>query len=328
MSESSDQLPEIEPLTQEAIDWVVRLKSGEATTADAEALRRWRSESAAHEEAFRCAVKLWRDFKIVAEQSPARPAAPEATRVAPWANRRIARRAFLGGAIAASAAGYVIVRPPLGLWPSLHEMSADYRTVKGEQRQVALGSDISLTLNTLTSIAVRSTDEQPRIELISGEAAVVAKAPSAKPLVMTIGTGRVIAARADFNARCVDDLVSVTCLSGAVTVEQGQQSVQLRSNQQISYSSIGLRSATTADPVQATSWQSGLLVFHDKLLSDVVDEINRYRPGRIVITSTDLRRRVVNATFHLDQLDNFLVQAQELFGAKVTQLPAGLTLLG
>jgi transmembrane sensor len=327
VTEPPDHLPELDPLTQEAIDWVVRFRSGEPTTDDVEALKRWRSQSPAHEQAFRHAAKLWRGFKTVAEQSPKEPAALAGLQVLPWANRRVARRAFLGGAIAASAAGYMVVRPPFGLWPSLHEMSADYRTAKGEQREVALGSEVSLTLNTLTSVAVRSTAEDPRIELISGEAAITAKAPSAKPLVVMAGDGRIVASQAQFNARCIDMAVSVICLAGSVVVECASQSARLQSNQQISYSTSGLGSSIAIDSLQATSWQSGLLIFHDRALSDVVEEINRYRPGRIVITNGGLSRRVVNATFHIDQLDNFFVQARELFGVKVTQLPAGLTLL-
>jgi ferric-dicitrate binding protein FerR (iron transport regulator) len=38
----------------------MRLKSGEATLADAEQLMDWRARSPAHEEAFRDAVKCWR----------------------------------------------------------------------------------------------------------------------------------------------------------------------------------------------------------------------------------------------------------------------------
>ncbi|OAF02717.1 hypothetical protein AYJ54_25935 [Bradyrhizobium centrolobii] len=38
----------------------MRLKSGEATLADAEQLMDWRARSAAHEHAFRDAVKCWR----------------------------------------------------------------------------------------------------------------------------------------------------------------------------------------------------------------------------------------------------------------------------
>lgn len=38
----------------------MRLKSGEATIADAEQLMDWRGTSSAHEHAFRDAVKCWR----------------------------------------------------------------------------------------------------------------------------------------------------------------------------------------------------------------------------------------------------------------------------
>lgn len=325
MTDSPDNLPEIDPLTREAIDWVARLRSGGATTDDAAALQRWRRQSAAHEEAFRQAVKLWRDFRTVAEQALDEGTAPQSPLT--WIERPIVRRAMLGGAIAASAAAYMTVNPPLGLWPSWREISADFRTGKGEQREVAIGPTVSVTLNTQTSVAIRSREDQPRLELISGEAAISAKAPAAQPLVVIAGGGRIVAAQANFNARCIDAVVSVTCLAGTLEVEQGARSVSLQKNEGISYSSRGFGSATTANVVEATSWRSGLLVFHDQSLSAVVEEINRYRPGRIVITNAELGRKVVNATFHVDQLDNFFVQAQELFGAKVTQLPAGVALL-
>jgi transmembrane sensor len=328
VTDSPDHLPEIDPLTREAIDWVVRLRSGRATTDDAEALQRWRRQSPAHEEAFARAVKLWRDFRTVAEGSPdeALPRRePQAAQS--WIRRPVARRAILGGAIAASAAGYMVVRPPLGLWPSLQELTADYRTAKGEQKEIALGPDVSLTLNTETSIAIHSRDGQPQFELIAGEAVVSAKAPATRPLVVTAAEGRIVASQANFNARCIDGVVSVACIAGSLEVQQGARSAQLKENETISYSSRGLGQPITADIAQATSWRSGLLVFHDRSLSDVVEEINRYRPGRIVITNAELGRKIVNATFHINQLDNFFAQAQELFGAKVTRLPAGVALL-
>jgi transmembrane sensor len=70
-----------------------------------------------------------------------------------------------------------------------------------------------------------------------------------------------------------------------------------------------------------------MLIFHDRLLSDVVDEVNRYRPGRIVIMNAELGRRVVNGTFYMGRLDDFIDQVQQLFGARVRSLPAGLILL-
>ncbi len=76
---------------------------------------------------------------------------------------------MLGGAIAA-AAGYLVIRPPLDMWPSIEELSADYRTGEGEQRKVMLAPDISVELNTQTSPGAAACAERNagRIDLGRG----------------------------------------------------------------------------------------------------------------------------------------------------------------
>jgi transmembrane sensor len=56
VTERIDRLNRLDPLIRDALAWVVRLKSGEATLADAERLVDWRAQSPAHERAFRDAV--------------------------------------------------------------------------------------------------------------------------------------------------------------------------------------------------------------------------------------------------------------------------------
>ena len=62
-------------------------------------------------------------------------------------------------------------------------------------------------------------------------------------------------------------------------------------------------------------------------LAEVIAEINRYRPGRIVVWNADLGRRPINARFRVSNVDDILALAQRAFGAKVTTLPGGLVLL-
>jgi transmembrane sensor len=320
---------EHDALLDEALDWIVRLKTGAPTRADVEALQRWRQQSLAHEEAFKKAARIFRNATIaageLADQLDAINAAPASQRLPP---KVLARRAFLGGAIAAAAAGYLVVRPPLGLWPSLEELSADYRTGKGEQRKVTVSPDVSLELNTQTSIALRSAPNETRIELISGEASVAAMRYSPKPFVMLAANGRMTAKQADFNARCLDGIVRVTCLNGIVDVAQGGKVVQLHAAEQVSYSLGGIEVSVPVDPTQVAAWQAGLLIFRDQTLADVVDEVNRYRSGKIIITNTDLKHRVVNGTFQISKLGDFVLQVQQLFGAQARSLPGGVVLLG
>jgi transmembrane sensor len=322
LSEPTNQTPELDPLTHEALEWVIRLKSGEATVADGAALQHWRGQSAAHENAFREAVELWRTLGAVA-----REISHDEQVARPLARRLLGRRALLGGAIAASAAGYLIVRPPLDLWPSLAELSADYRTAKGEMRHLALEQDVSLEMNTLTSIAVRSTQQEERIELISGEATIRTGRAASKPLVLIAAGGRITAVDANFNARCIGGAVSVTCVNGEVEVEQGAHSVRLVAGMQVGYSADGMANPVAVDPAHATAWRNGLLIFENRPLAQVIEEVNRYRPGKIILANGSLGGRLVSGTFHLDRLDDVIGQVMQAFGAHVTTLPAGVVLL-
>jgi transmembrane sensor len=317
-----------EAILAQALDWIVLLKTSEPTRADIDELHRWRSRSAAHDEAFKTAARLFRRAGIAASELANQSDGSDPVQSVPRRQARVLfRRAFLGGAIAAATAGYLVVRPPLGLWPSLEELSADYRTGKGEQRTIAVAPGLSLRLNTQTSITLQQQQET-RIELISGEASVAATRTSPSPLVMLAGNGRITAVEAEFNARCIDDVVSVTCLAGVVDVTQDHKEVRLQKAEQVSYGANGMAVSVSIDPSQVTAWQEGLLIFRDASLSEVVEEVNRYRTGKIIITNADLRRRLVNGTFQISKLDDFVPQVEQLFGARARSLLGGVVLLG
>ncbi len=318
--------PELDPLLDEAIAWIVHLKTGEPTRDEFDAFKRWRSQSPAHENAFRRAAQINQRAGIVA----GRLTAPDATHVADLAarHRRLSRRALLGGGLAAAAAaGYAILEPPLGLWPSWQELAADYRTAKGEQRSVELTREVSLDLNTQTSIALRSEHLNPTIALVAGEVVVTARRPPQGEVVLLAANGQVTASEAHFDAKCLDGIVSVACLTGAVQIHHADQATRIGQGEQITYSSTGLGSPVPVDPAQVTAWQSGLLVFRDRPLASVVDEVNRYRGGKIVIVTAALRQRTVNGDFEIAKLDSFVTQVQQLTGARATSLPGGLVIL-
>lgn len=319
MTEPSDD----SGLLDRAIDWVALLRSGRATTDDADQLQRWRALSPAHEAAFRQAARLYRNLGAMGaelERQKVRQFIPRAA---------MTRRALIGGALAASVAGYMVVKPPLEMWPSLAEMSADYRTAKGEQLDVALADNVSLKLNTQTSVAVRGSGASPRIELISGEAAITSQRLSAEPLVVIAADGQISSSAGEVNIRCIDGVVLATCIQGSITVTRGGRSVELKGGQQISYSAAEPLGAPApiVDPAILSAWREKLLIFKDKPLATVVSEINRYRPGKIVVTNSDLGQRLVNGTFHTDKLDDFVAQVRQLYAVKVRALPGGVVLL-
>jgi len=330
VSEPVEYPPDLSPQMREALAWVVRLRSGDALKSDLEEAQRWRDQSPAHEQAFRQAARLWRDMKetadAVKQQRAAEAARSNSLNPLYWSTTR---RTLVGTGLAASAAAYMVYNPPLNAWPSLSELRADYRTGKGERRDIKIADGVAVTLSTQTSIARLSPDrEDPRIELISGEAAIVADRPKDSPLIVQALSLRVIAARATLNTRNVDGTVYATCFEGTADVEAPRHLAQLRGGQQVIFSEAdGLSEPGRVDVTQAAAWQKGLLIVNNQSLADVVQEVNRYRAGRIVIVNPALAVRLVNGTFHLDHLDNFPNQVQQLFGVGVRALPGGIVLL-
>ena len=325
MTDSEDKTNELDPLTREALAWLLRLKSGGVTQADADALQRWRGQSPAHAEAWRQALRLnslLRDAGGAMADVPVSTVVPFKPARRPWTSRRL----VLGGALAAGAGGLMLARPPLALWPSLVEMTADYRTGPGEQKRVELAEGIALELNTRTSIAVRSTREMPRIELIGGEAEIVARRAVSSPLVVLAADGTIRASRANFNVRHDGTSVCVSCLDGAVEVEQSPDTARLQAGRQLTYTAQALGEMVAMDASEVSAWRSGLLIFHDKPLSDVIAEVNRYRAGRILLAGDQIGRRPVNGVFHIDRLDGVIAQLEKL-GARATRLPGDIVIL-
>ncbi|MEI9991681.1 MAG: FecR domain-containing protein [Rhizomicrobium sp.] len=325
MSDPADNKAVLDPLMGESLEWIVRLTSGAATEADADALMRWQARSPAHVAAFNEALRLRLALRAAGRELALMPQTAAGTHI-PHSNRLVGRRALLGGAIAASVAGAFFAGPQLGLWPSLAELSADYRTGKGERRQVMLTTGLLLELNTQTSIAVRSAQIKPRVELISGEAAFTANLPPSNAFTVVAGTGKATATQANFDVRSDGDTVCVTCVTGTVEIAQRERATQIRSGQQLTYTTDALGAGTASDAEAATAWRRGLLIFRDQPLAQMLDVVNRYRPGRIVLVNQQLARRTFNGILQINHIDGVFAQLQKL-GAQITELPAGIVLV-
>jgi len=315
-------------LRREAHAWVRRLTSGDATVADAQALKRWCETSDAHAAAFVEARRLWKDFGPAGEAVRRRQAA-QATNM--QRATTFGRRAFLGGAFATAAGAAVAVVAPAGLWGAFPSLAADFRTKTGEQRQLALAADVTVDLNTHTSVALRrdaTANALQGVELLDGEIAVNTTRAAAQPFIVAAGPGRAEATQANFEVRNLDTRVCVTCLSGDVRVDANGRSVMLTANQQVTYGKHAMSAVMAADAATTSAWRSGVLVFRQTPLSDVVDEINRYRPGHVLVVDSKLERSRLNGRFRIDKLDTVFAQMREVLGAKVTELPGGIVLLG
>jgi transmembrane sensor len=323
--QAADGDAELDRAKREALDWLRRLGSGEVTAAELETLDRWRMASAAHRRAFAEANLFWDVLGKVAREAQVRDRAGQPSRLA--FGSHIGRRALLAGATAATIA-YVAVRPPLGLWPSVAEFAADYRTATGEQKRLAIAPGITVEMNTQTSVtAPASRAEHYSLELVSGEVAVSVRAEVGRPIRIAAGHGQIEADRADFDVRRDGALVCVTCTTGAVRITGASATTTLAAGQQVTYGDGGPEAVIAIDPNVVTAWKRGMLIFRNVPLTQVIAELNRYRPGKIILLNAALADRSVVAGFRLDQIGEAVNYLSRAVGAQARSLPGGVVLL-
>lgn len=314
-------------IEQEARIWLRRLISDKVTQWDVQAFQRWRQHSDAHRAAFDEAKRQWQQMKpaigLLLRTDAAAAAAHQRTLNRPNINRR----AFLGLAASAAVGGIAVAYAPGGLWPAADEWRADYRTATGEQRTLVLSQQVEVIMNTRTSM--RRQESHGRVvgmELLSGEAAVELNHAD-QAFSLAAGQGRCLSNSGQFNIRYLNDRVGVTCLQGSLQVEHPAGTRTLQANQQMVYNARMLSEEYPADPAGISAWRKGELVFKQTPLYSVLAEIDRYRPGHIVLMASSVRDSPLSGRFTLANLDAALLQIQRSFNLQARSLPGGLLIL-
>jgi transmembrane sensor len=321
-------------LALEALTWLNRLLSGAVTEDEAGRFQVWRGQSPAHQAAFAEALSLQRSVRAAVRARDAghlRPPPAAGGRLRATRGRfDPARRALLvgGSAAAATAAGYAIyVRSDL-LTDGLGAMTSDYRTAVGERGAVSLARGVALELNTRTRISLLKTaGPAGGVEVQAGEAMVSADRPGEAPFLVRAAQGRILVGQGQVNVRHEGGQVCVTCLGGAVEIQHRGRGMRLTPGGQVRYGQDGLGATQAVDTLVTSAWRKGLLIFRDTPLQSVVDELNRYRPGKIFLVGEALARRPVYGVFRTSQIQAAIEQIRDLTGARIVDLPGGAVLL-
>ncbi|ALS61377.2 FecR family protein [Pandoraea norimbergensis] len=316
-------------LRQEARVWLALLAGGDVRQVDLHAFRRWQGASVAHAAAFDEVKRQWHAMRpAIGELLRKDPAVAARHRRLIGGDVAAGRRAFLvAGASVAAVAGVAAVYPPLGLWPALATWGADYRTATGEQRDVALAGRVNVVLNTQTSVRQQASADGARgLKLITGELAVDMSA-ARDPFVVVAGAGRSVATAGRFEVRNLDGRVCVSCLEGTVRVMHPAGERRLIAREQTVYRDDAIGGVAGIEPAAVSAWRRGELVFRETPLVKVVEEINRYRPGRVVLMADSRRNSPVSGRFAIAILDEALLQIERSFGLNSRSLPGGLLIL-
>jgi transmembrane sensor len=297
-------------LSDEAIDWLVRLGSGRATPKDRLAFLRWRQYSAAHEAAAVEAETLLRAVGDTRQADQLRRHGEPLTY-----RRPVGRRVLFAGAALASVAVVTVGLTSLGPLAALY---AGHATGVGGRKRVELADGSFVILNTATAVSVDYSGKERRVVLHDGEALFdVAKDPS-RPFIVTAGDMEVRAVGTAFVVR----LKEVTVSEGTVDVTIGSRPpIRVVAGQRLGVGEADRLKLSMIDIDAATAWQRGRLIFNRRPLESVVAELQRYRAGRIVVLGDRLKALDVTGVFDLDDTDRILRAIEETTKAQIVNMP-------
>ena len=322
--------------TEQAIDWFVRLDSGDASTSDRLAFDAWLAQSTLHSQAWaalqqRLSGSVETAFAQLRQHGSHNSALGVQALVAPvpkTARRRQMLRGGLATLLVGTVTGWLVNRHiPLAT------LSADLRTSTAERSRHLLPDGSEITLDARSAVDIAYNASQRLLHLRQGALMVHvvnrANADGAErlPFIVQSAQGTVQALGTRFMVRQMDDdrtLVHVTEHSVRLTTQNGQQHVLKEGHS-------AWMEANNITPIDAASmspdaWVEGMIDVRNQSLGEVIDALRPYQPGTIRISKQAARLRIFGV-FPLTQPQQVLQDLVDTHPISVRQWGQWLTVI-
>ncbi|PWB35298.1 hypothetical protein DCO48_02410 [Pseudomonas sp. SDI] len=211
-------------------------------------------------------------------------------------------RPRLGG-LALSASLMLAVALAAGVHPRnwLDDFGADYVAAVGEVKTVTLADQSQLTLDADSAISVDFAHGQRQVEIRRG-AVFFQVSHTGAPFVVKANGGEVRVLGTQFEVRRQGDGAQVTVLSGKVGVSAaaGEAQQLLGAGQQVAFAHGSAEPLRSVDSESQLAWRQGWLSYYQVPLAQVVEDLARHYPGRIVLLGSELGERNVSGSFPAD----------------------------
>lgn len=288
--------------SEAALQWLIRINEQPAVASSAE-FKRWLLADPGHREAYAEARLLWQ----LSEAPAARVAEEEQADLQRYLLAMAKPRGkghWRRAGMALAAACLVLAVSMAGGWRPgdwLLNLQADFTSSDG-LRQVTLADQSQVTLDAGSAIAVDFQQGERRVRLLHG-AAFFQVTHTGQPFVVQAAGGEVRVLGTQFEVREQGQGAQVIVRSGRVAVvpAAGQAGQVLTANQQLAYADGQAGQLSSVDSDSRLAWRQGWLNYYQAPLAEVVADLGRYYPGRIVMLDGELGQRKVSGSFPVDE---------------------------
>ncbi|VVM43933.1 Protein FecR [Pseudomonas fluorescens] len=314
----------LDPVSEQAIDWMVRLRAGNPDASLQERFNAWLALDPAHAKAWATLQeRLGGSFNTVRaldRRVPGQAGEVRQLLLQPQASRRDALRVIAGLGLLGGAA-WLGARSPWG-----DSLLADLHSGRGQRQDFTLDDGSRLSLNADSAVDLRFDDQQRLVVLRHGELVIQVAADPRRPLRVRTAQGEIRALGTRFLVAQEQDATRVVVLQHSVearlfdgttlNVQEGQSAL-LRS---------GNIAPLAGDQSHRADWLSGRLNVLDDPLERVVDALRPYHRG-FVRVAPEVRQLRVQGVFPLNDPERVFAALAETLPIRVDHYSPWLTLI-
>lgn len=311
----------LDPISEQAIDWMVRLRAGKPDALLQERFNAWLGVDPAHAQAWaRLQERLGGSWNTLRSLDKRLPGEARQVLLQPQGSRREVLRAITGLGLLGGGL-WLAARSPLG-----DDLLADLHTARGQRQTFTLLDGSRLTLNAGSAVDLQFDQHQRLIILRHGELVIQVAADPQRPLRVRSAQGSVQALGTRFLVSQEPDATRVVVLEHSVqttlhngiqhTVQQGQ-SVLLHANR---IEPLAGNQSYRAD------WLAGHLNVLDDSLEQVVSALRPYSRG-FVRVDPQVRDLRVQGVFPLNDPHRAFDALAETLPIRVDHYSPWLTLI-
>lgn len=317
--------PRLDPVSEQAIDWMVALRAGTPDAALQERFNAWLASDRAHRQAWdKLHERLGASFNTVRALDRRLPGqAGEARQVLlqPNASRRDALRVI---------AGLGLLGGSLWLGSKSHfgeSLLADLHTGRGQRQNFNLSDGSRLSLNADSAVDLRFDGQQRMVILRHGELVIDVAPDPSRPLIVRTAEGDMRALGTRFLVAQEQDASRLVVLQHSVEARLFDGTTQIvREGQAVVLSSRNITFARD-DERRRAEWLNGRLNVLDESLEQVVDALRPYHRG-FVRVAPEVRGMRVQGVFPLDDPERTFGALAETLPIRVERYSPWLTLIG
>ncbi|GAB1437778.1 FecR domain-containing protein [Providencia sp.] len=297
-------------IDEEAALWFTRMHSQRISALETEQFKQWLAASSDHAKAYDDIAAVWRDFDAMPRPASVKLAEEKRPFFRLWRP--------LGNTLAAFFIAAILFLP----YSHLPSMLLNNMTLVATDspKEVTLPDGSSLFLNRNTRIHVAYETPVRNVYLENGNAYFKVKSNPYRPFIIQADERRIQVVGTEFEVKKVAQQVSVNVSQGIVSFQSlkndhpvfllaGDSAVSQSPNSQITRQHI--------NALDVARWRFGELVFIDKPLSEVLNELKSYSSLNVELSPTSLANSKISGRLNLRQPDAFFQALPSLLPVQV-----------